>query len=82
VENCLPWDGPHVGAEESVRSPPPEEEGAAETMCNKRNVTPIPRPPAPVGGRRERNGSEVEPGKKGGVGGRSFKISFISHCPT
>jgi len=35
-----------------VRSPPPEEEGAAEATCNELTVTPIPRPPAPLGGRR------------------------------
>jgi len=59
---------------QSVRSPPPEEEGAAEATCDGRTATPIPRPPALLGGRRERNGSEAEPGKKGGVGGRGFKI--------
>jgi len=52
----------------------PEEEGVAETMCDELTVIPIPCPPAPLVGRRERNGSEVEPGKKGGVGGRCFKI--------
>jgi len=57
----------------SVRSLPHEEEGAAET-CDELTVTQIPCPPAPLGVRRERNGSEVEPGKKGGVGGRSLKI--------
>ena len=61
----------------SVRSPPPEEEGAAETMCDELTITPIPHPPALLGGRR-RNGSEAEPGKKGGVWGRCF----ISHYPT
>jgi len=59
---------------QSVRGPPPEEEGAAETTRDERTATPIARPPAPLGGRRERNGSEAEPGKKGGVGGRCFKI--------
>jgi len=59
-----------------VRSSPPEEEGVAETACDELTVTPIPRPPAPLGGRRERNGSEAEPGKKGGVGGRCLKIWF------
>jgi len=63
---------------QSVRSPPPEEEEAAETTCDELTAAPLPRPPAPLGGRRERNGSEVEPGKKGGVGGRSFKIHFYS----
>jgi len=57
-----------------VRSTPPEEEGAAQTTCDELTVTPIPGPPAPFEGRRERNGSEAEPGKKGGVGGRCFKI--------
>jgi len=61
---------------QSVRSPPPEEEGAAETTCDELTVTPIPRPPAPLEGRRQRNGSEAEPRKKGGVGGRCLKIWF------
>jgi len=30
---------------QSVRSPPPEEEGAAETKCGELTVTPIPHPP-------------------------------------
>jgi len=39
----------------SVRSPPPEGEGAAETRCDELTVSPIPHPPAPLGGgRRER----------------------------
>ena len=32
-----------------VRSPPPEEEGAAETTCDELTPTPIPRPPVPLG---------------------------------
>ena len=35
-----------------VMSPPPEEEGTAETMCGELTATSIPRPPAPLGGRR------------------------------
>jgi len=58
----------------SVRSLPPEGQGVAETMCDELTVTPIPCPPVPLGGRRERNGSEAEPGKKAGVLGRCFKI--------
>jgi len=61
---------------QSVRSPPPEEEGAAETTCDELTAAPIPRPPALLRGKRERTGSEAEPGKKGGVGGRCFKIWF------
>ena len=56
----------------SVRSPPPEEEGAAETTCDELTATPIPHPPAPLGGGGREFGSEVKPGKKGGVGGRCF----------
>jgi len=36
----------------SVRSPPPEEEGAAETTCDELTAAPIAHPPAPHGGRR------------------------------
>jgi len=38
-----------------VRSPPPEKEGAAETMWDEMTATPIPHPPAPLDGRRQRN---------------------------
>ena len=55
-----------------VRSPPPEEEEAAETRCDELTTTPIPLRCWRGGGREFR--SEVEPGKKGGVGGRCFKI--------
>jgi len=61
---------------QSVRSPPPEEDGAAETACDELTTAPVPCPPALLGGRRERNRSEVEPGKKVGVGGRCVKIYF------
>jgi len=37
---------------QSVRSPSPEEEGAAETTCDELTVTPIPCLPAPLRGRR------------------------------
>jgi len=59
---------------QSVRSLPPEEEEAAETVCDELTVTPIPCPHALLGGRRERNGSEAEPRKRGGLQGRCFKI--------
>jgi len=36
----------------SVRNPRPEEEAVAETMCDELTTTPIPVPPAPLGGRR------------------------------
>jgi len=66
----------------SVRSLPPEEEGAAEPTCDELTVTPILHTPAPLGGRRQRNGNEVEPGKKGGVGEGILRSAFISHCAT
>ena len=54
VENCLLWEGPHVLEQgKSVRSPPPEEEGAAETTCDEPTQTPIPSCPALLGGSRE-----------------------------
>ena len=36
----------------SVRSLSPEGQGVAQTTCDKLTVTPIPCPPAPLGGRR------------------------------
>jgi len=59
----------------SVRRLSPEGQGARK--CDELTTTPIPCPPAPLRGRRERNGSEAEPGKKGRVGGRCFKIRFF-----
>jgi len=61
---------------QSVRSLPPKEEGAAETRCDEPTITPIPCSPALLGGRRQRNRSEVEPRMKGGVRGKCFKIWF------
>ncbi|KAK4824615.1 LOW QUALITY PROTEIN: hypothetical protein QYF61_016921 [Mycteria americana] len=34
VEDCLLWEGPHAGQGKCVRSPLPEEEGAAETTLH------------------------------------------------
>ena len=66
-----------------MRSLPPEEEGAAETMCDELTVTPIPCPPALLGGsRRETNRGEAESGKKGEVGEGVLRSGFISHYPT
>ena len=61
----------------SVRSPPPEEEGAAETTCDELTATPIPVPLRCWQGGGRGIGSKAEPGKKGEVGGRCvFKIRF------
>jgi len=52
AELVTPWEGPPLGQEQSVRSPPPEEEGVAEITCDELTVTPIPSSPVPLGGRR------------------------------
>ena len=61
------------------RSPPPEEEEAAETPCAELTVTPIPRPPVPLRWEVVEAGSEVEPGKMGGVGAGVLRFDCISH---
>jgi len=65
-----------------VRSPPPEEEALAETS-DELTVNPIPHSPALLRGEElQKMRNEVEPGKKGGVGERCFKIWFyfsLSH---
>ena len=61
---------------QSVRSPPREGEGAAETVCALTR-TPIPHPPALLGREEvEKTGSDAEPRNKGGVGGSVFRIWF------
>ena len=60
------------------RSPPPEEEEVAETTCDELTTTPIPRPPVLLSGAEVEAGSEVEPGKMGGVGGGVLRFGFIS----
>jgi len=73
VKSCSPWEGLTLEQGQSVRSPPPEEEGEADTTCVELTTTPIPHPPAPLEGRRERKiGSKVKPGNEGGVGRRRF----------
>jgi len=50
----------HLTLEEgkSVRSPPPEEEGAAETRCDELTITPMPCSPVPLSGGEEAEKSE------------------------
>jgi len=72
----------HAGAGEECEESSPKEEGAAETTWDELTVTPIPCPPVMLGGRRQRNKSEVEPGKKGGPGEGGLRSGFISHYPT
>ena len=61
----------------SVRSPPPEEEGAAETTCDELTATPIPRPPEPLQ-REEIENSRVKLslGRKEGWGEGVLRFSF------
>ena len=69
--------------EQSVRSPAPEEEGAAETMCDELTVTPIPRPPALLGGGGGRETRvKLSQGRREGWGEGVLRFGFISHYPT
>ena len=45
---------PMLEQRKSVRSPPPREEGAAETTCDELTTAPLPHPPVPLGGRKWR----------------------------
>ncbi|KAK4827950.1 hypothetical protein QYF61_022565 [Mycteria americana] len=76
MENCLPWRDPMLEQGKSVRSPPPEEEGAAETTCDELTATPIPLSPVPLGGGGREFGSKVKPRKKGGVGRSTNAAQF------
>ena len=54
-----------------MRSPPPEEEGVAETTCDELTATPIPHPPVPLWGEEVENS-----GRREGWGEGVFKLSF------
>ena len=61
---------------QSLRSPPPEEEGAAKTTCDELTTAPVPCPPEPLGGEKgEKREVKLSPGRREG-GGRCFKIWF------
>jgi len=81
VENCLPWAGPHTGAGEECEESSPEEEGAAETTCDELTITPIPHPPAPLGGGGRETGVKLSLGREG-WGEGVLRSGFISHYPT
>lgn len=55
-----------------MRSPHPEEEGAAETTCHEPTATPVPHPPVPLQGRSRETRSRAELEKKGGRGARIY----------
>ena len=65
----------------SVRSPAPEEDEAAEIMCDKLTVNPIPCPPVPLGRIGRKSGNEVVARKKGGVEGRCSENWFYFSLP-
>jgi len=46
------WWDPMLEQGKSVRSPPPEEKGAAETRCDELTATPFPIPLCHLWGRR------------------------------
>jgi len=65
----------------SVRSPPTEEEGAAETTCDELTVTPVPVSlSCSEGGGREM-GVKLSPGRREGWGEGVLRSGFNSHCP-
>jgi len=56
----------------SVRSPPPEGQGAAETTCDELTAVPIS---LRRSGEEEREtGVKLSPGRREGLGGMCFKI--------
>jgi len=52
MEDCLHGRDLMLEQGQSVRSPPPERQGAAETTCDELTTAPTPRHPAPLRGRR------------------------------
>lgn len=65
-----------------MRSPPPEKEGAAETVCDELIPTPIPSPLTPLRGEEvEKMRSGVEPGRREGWGEGVLRFGFTSHYP-
>ena len=59
-----------------VRSPAPEEDGAAETMCDELTASPIPL--CRWGEEVEKTGSGVEPGRREGWGEGVLRFGFTS----
>jgi len=65
MKDCHLWGGHYAGPGKDRK-----EEGAAEKKCYKLTATPIPNSEGGCKGVR----SEIEPGKKGGVGKSFFKL--------
>jgi len=76
VEDCLPWVGPHAGAEEER-----EEEGEAERTCDEQTTTHIPCPPAPLGGGGRETGVKLSPRRRAESGEGVLGFGFSSHYP-
>ena len=67
----------------SVRSPPSEEEGAAETTCDELTATSIPHPPCAAQGEEvEKSGMKLSWGRREGWGEGVLRFAFISHYPS
>ena len=67
---------------QSVRSLPPEGQGAVETMCDELTITPIPHSPLLLRGEEgEKSGVKLSPGRREGWGEGVLRSSFISHYP-
>jgi len=63
VQNCLPREGPHAGAGAQGEESSPEEEGAADPMCDELTAAPIPRPPRRAGGGGRETGVKLSLGR-------------------
>ena len=62
----------------TVRSLPPEGQGAAETMCDELTITPIPHTPAPLGGGGgSETGVKLSLGRREGWGEAVLRSGFI-----
>ncbi|TRZ09504.1 hypothetical protein HGM15179_017600 [Zosterops borbonicus] len=72
LKDCTLWKGPALEQGKSVRSPPPEEEGPAETMCDKLAATSISCPPTPLEEEIEKIVSNIKLRKEGELA--SFKL--------
>jgi len=63
----------------SVRSPPPEKEGAAETMCDELTITPFPIPLCHSGGGGVETGVKLSLGRREGWGEGVLRSGVICH---
>jgi len=71
MKNCLPWVGPHTGAEEESK-----EEGGSETMCHELTITQFPVPLCYLGEEAEKLGLKLSPGRRKRWEEGVFKIWF------